>query len=115
MTGSCYFPQAVICRGVRPRAELGEYSRLVLSVALSSLLKTRSVAEALDVDDGDAALDAAVDRFMKLFNGDWQSGRPEHHCCGASNRIPCHASLEAAREDMAGACADLFVVLIWRK
>ena len=87
----------------------------MLSVTLSSLLKTRSVAEALDVDDDDAALDAAVGRFTKLFNGDWRRGRPEHYCCGASHRIPCHASLEAAREDMAGACVDLVVVLIWRK
>ena len=87
----------------------------MLSVTLSSLLKTRSVVEALDVDDGDDALDAAVERFMKLFNGDWRSGRPEHYCCGASDRIPCHANLQTARDDMAGAVVDINVTLIWRK
>ena len=72
--------------------------------------------------EDDLASEAAVEkatevvqRFLRLFNGNWNSDKPQHFCCLADRRLPCHVSPAAAIQDMQDCVSDLLVLVIRNK
>ena len=56
-----------------------------------------------------------VNRFFKLFNGNWHSDKPQRLCCHTDSRTPCHSSAAAAIEDMKTYVSDMLVLVIRNK
>ena len=108
----------MVFRGVPPRREFRDFSTTVFDFTVGPLCFSPSVQQALDVDQDGEEFDNPVSRFLRIFNGDGRSGRPEHYCCNvgeAGELVPCHSSLAHAKEDMVEMTIDFVVHMVWQR
>lgn len=94
--------KANIIRGVWPPPELKAHAECVLGHTLGDgieqTLYTLRCPARSEFDDKDAAI---VADFMRMFNGNWKSGRWEHYCCiSADDRRPCCRNVEESKAKM---------------